>query len=709
MIELFQYPVFQALGWTLLHSLWQGLIIALLLKSVLHFIGKGDAVLRYNLSVSALILMFAVAAFTFSGLYQIPSSDPDNLIPVEIDLIAASSTHTAASGSTLASMIDWSDLNSYLFLGVLIWIAGIVFLLFRITLQFISGKQLVSESKIPTEGDWQSYLDRLASKLPIGRPIKLLISSRIKIPCTLGHFKPVIILPASMLSGFSYQQVELILLHELAHIKRNDYLINIFQSVLETLFFFNPFIRMISKDIRLERENCCDDLVLASHQPIDYSETLTKLGEYNIYQNALAMRSMQNKNQLLTRIKRIMETNRKKSNTLIKSLTLLVLIAGMALISWITPGSDNQEPQNMTANLTMKPIVISGNLPFLMADTNKNRYIIIYDGKDSIELDSDLSAEELKKIFDEVKESMKEAEIDMQEALEDMKSEMMNEEDMNDAREALKEAQEEMKENMMNKEEMNEIMKEAREAFMEAKEEMQLEMMDKEEMNEIMKDAKEVFEDAKEEMKEAMEEFKEEMKDADMKDRLSEIEFDQEKFMKESTKAMKMAEKHMEEAMKNIDFESFEFDMEEIMSQTEIALRIAESHVGELMVSLDADGVFDMDMSQFKEQMESAMMDMEISLMESAAEMQKSEETLNQLETYLGEELIKISTIEDELLKDRLIQDNGEYTFEISKSGMKVNGKKINESLFNKYLELTGNPEKKISIKKKGDNLSISE
>ena len=111
---------------------------------------------------------------------------------------------------------------------------------------------------------WQERLDRLARALRLSRPVALLESCLAEVPVVIGYVRPVILMPVGLLAGLPAGQVESILLHELAHIRRHDYLVNLLQTSVEGLLFYHPAVWWISGVIRAERENCCDDLVVAT-------------------------------------------------------------------------------------------------------------------------------------------------------------------------------------------------------------------------------------------------------------------------------------------------------------------------------------------------------------------------------------------------------------------------------------------------------------
>ncbi len=138
--------------------------------------------------------------------------------------------------------------------------------------------QHLKRSGQPCDQRWSTKLEPLKSKLALRGHVTLLESALVRVPSVIGWLKPVILLPPATLSGLTVPQLEAVLLHELAHIKRRDYLVNLLQSLVETLFFYHPAARWLSKQVRTERENCCDDLVVhVTDDPLTYARALTRL------------------------------------------------------------------------------------------------------------------------------------------------------------------------------------------------------------------------------------------------------------------------------------------------------------------------------------------------------------------------------------------------------------------------------------------------
>ena len=159
-----------------------------------------------------------------------------------------------------------------------VWIAGVLFFHLRGMASWMAARRLRRRGVCAAAESWQARLDRLAARLRLSRPVTLLESCLAEVPVVIGYLRPVILMPVGLLAGLPAGQIESILLHELAHIRRHDYLVNLMQIVVESLVFYHPAVWWISGVMRTERENCCDDLVVATQgDAFGYAAALTAL------------------------------------------------------------------------------------------------------------------------------------------------------------------------------------------------------------------------------------------------------------------------------------------------------------------------------------------------------------------------------------------------------------------------------------------------
>ncbi len=360
----------QALGWTLLHSLWQGLLIAGILFIINLFVKRSDV--RYVLACAALILMLIVPLMTFGLLYKKPDTTSfanQTLltadVPVDVKQINLSTKtnemqtvpqvgqpHGVAPTEPFWD-VDWRErLTHYLPYVVAVWLVGVIFLSLRLLLQWFYAERFKRRHTKLVSAELQQHLRVLALRLLVSRPVQLLESSLVDAPTVIGFLKPVILLPTSALIGLSVQQLESLLAHELAHIRRHDYLVNILQSVLETLLFYHPALWWVSQRIRLEREHCCDDVaVKVTGNPVVYAKALATL-ETLRSQPQLALAASDGK--LVNRVKRILgvrEKERRSFGWLAGGLVLVTVVAMNAFIG--IPEGQAQQQENSEIHLTV--------------------------------------------------------------------------------------------------------------------------------------------------------------------------------------------------------------------------------------------------------------------------------------------------------------------------------------------------------------------
>lgn len=220
-----------------------------------------------------------------------------------------------------------------------LYMIGLLLHAFKLMGGFVHIHNIRRQKSLSQNGLWSAKAAELAKKLKMVKAVSLYFSEHIQIPLTIGHLKPIIIFPIALINNLDTDQVEAILLHELAHIQRNDYLLNILQCIMETILCFNPFVWLISKTIRQEREYCCDDMVIDEEcSNFTYSKALLIIAQQNHQNYALAMASTgANKYPLLNRIKRL---NTMKTPDSLPKFHLLIIVAVAsigALLAWGIP------------------------------------------------------------------------------------------------------------------------------------------------------------------------------------------------------------------------------------------------------------------------------------------------------------------------------------------------------------------------------------
>jgi bla regulator protein BlaR1 len=335
----------RAICWTLVHSLWQGILAAALAGVIIGCTRRLPAVLRYNLLTADGLLFLLAAGSTFY--YEMEqAAGPVKAGPLGATSGAAGASMTVLqpemlSRSTTAGNIMQQTgdyLNAHAGMITLIWLACLSVQLMRLTggLYRLSRIRMHSSLLSPPGEYWNERLQALAHRLGIGRTVTLLQSQWVKAPSAFGFLKPSILVPLGMLSQLPPDQVETILLHELAHIRRGDYGVNLLLHLTEAIFFFNPGIRWIASLIRREREACCDDIVLAGTPDRDsYFEALVTFTQWAVNGQgasgwSYAPQLSGGKTDLLWRIKRMVNQENKKLQVMEKAILSFGL---MALVS----------------------------------------------------------------------------------------------------------------------------------------------------------------------------------------------------------------------------------------------------------------------------------------------------------------------------------------------------------------------------------------
>src|SRR6185503_10098251 len=305
----------------LVHFIWQGAIVAVLYAGVAVMLRKRAANVRYSVACAAMLLMLALPIAT---IFVISQSSKDEFIAKNEALIStsrASETEpeslarvTSISESARDFRAPYQSLSFSLWAKerfttlmpwlVALWFAGVLFLSLRFLGGLVVAQRLKRRRARQSLQQWQEKLSSLRGRLRVSRPVRLCESVLVEVPTVIGWLRPVILVPASALTGLSAEQLEALLAHELAHIKRYDYLINLIQTAVETLLFYHPAVWWLSAQIRQEREHCCDDLAVATcGDVLTYARALAELEQLRSVAPQLAVTA--NGGALINRIQRL--------------------------------------------------------------------------------------------------------------------------------------------------------------------------------------------------------------------------------------------------------------------------------------------------------------------------------------------------------------------------------------------------------------------
>jgi GWxTD domain-containing protein len=278
---LSKQPLIHAFGWTLFNFLWQGAIIALVLKFVLRMLIANSSQLRYMAGCCAMGLMVMFPLATFARL------------AIESTVVSQSSSQSNLEWYEMASLrggspgpvTPWVDRIEERFDNSLpwlltAWLTGTTLFMGRLNIGLIVAWKMKSVSTEAAPIELRSILNDLRSRMGIVRHVGLLNSALVQVPTVIGWLRPAVLIPVGCLAGLSPIQIEAIVAHELAHIRRHDYLVSVFQSLLEAVLFYHPAVWWVSQQMRKEREDCCDDLAVGiSGDRLAYARALSFLEE----------------------------------------------------------------------------------------------------------------------------------------------------------------------------------------------------------------------------------------------------------------------------------------------------------------------------------------------------------------------------------------------------------------------------------------------
>ncbi|RZK10882.1 MAG: M56 family metallopeptidase [Flavobacterium sp.] len=372
----------KAISWTLVHTIWQGFILAFLAGVVILMTKKATSAVRYNLLSGLFIAFIIVAGFTFNYEYQLENTESVTSLNFSIENRETVWKMENGTVSNTLSVLVIDFLNANANTIVLIWFIIFCMKAFSITSNLSHIYKIRNYRNQPVSDYWKERLEALSQAIHLNKSIVLLESQLVKVPSVTGFFKPIILLPIGMLSQLPQDQVEAILLHELAHIRRKDYFVNLIQSFAEIVFFFNPGVLWLSSLIKEERENCCDDIAVSVTKcKAKFVHALVSFQEYNMKSNELIMGFGGKKNHLLNRAKRIIHNDTKSLNTIEKTfLSIAVFSVVMIMLALGNPSADT--PQVETVKQTK--IVTSEEVTTTFDTSTKKKQITTVKKSDTI-------------------------------------------------------------------------------------------------------------------------------------------------------------------------------------------------------------------------------------------------------------------------------------------------------------------------------------
>jgi GWxTD domain-containing protein len=342
-----------ALGMTLLHFIWEGGLVALALAFFLYVVRPVSAQARYCAACLAMLAMLAAFGTTLAHFWPRYYGGPPLMAAFEWTRLQPA-TGGAAPSAPPTDPLKWLTLA---------WTAGVSLFFLRNLGSWLSAQRLRRVGVCSAPEEWQMRLSALAVQIHVSRPIVLLESGLSEVPLVVGWLRPAILLPVGLLTGFPAEQIEFFLIHELAHIRRWDYLVNLLQTAAENVLFYHPAVWWVSATMRAERENCCDDVVAALGKGREFASALISLEQKRgtLMEPALAATG----GRLLARVRRLLGQPEPKRRIAAPALLIGVLTTAIA-IAFAAPQKHSPQPVE-TAPSVPKP-----ELPRLMAQAKQN-------------------------------------------------------------------------------------------------------------------------------------------------------------------------------------------------------------------------------------------------------------------------------------------------------------------------------------------------
>lgn len=286
-------PLVHALGWTLVHFLWQGACIATAYALLRYTLRNRSPATRYHLAMLTLAVMAVMPVVTLVHLLNAapPDIQKQSVVPLSAvtvvlhpELVQYTGPHVTILGVArivMQRLVPWV---------VPLWLLGVMVMSLRVWRGWEQARFLRRTAVFSPLPAWKTAVDRLQNILGIHKAVRLAVSAGITVPSVIGWLKPIILIPPGVLTGLTPLQMELILAHELAHIRRQDYLWNLLQVFVDTLLFYHPAVRWVSHHARMEREQCCDDIVVNMNgDAINYARALTELERLRTPRNAMVL------------------------------------------------------------------------------------------------------------------------------------------------------------------------------------------------------------------------------------------------------------------------------------------------------------------------------------------------------------------------------------------------------------------------------------
>lgn len=343
--------IVRALSWTLLYSLWQGILLSFVAGAIMLLTKKAKPSLRYSLLVISIVLFIVSVFATFINQLDtsalIVESNLVQTLPINRIEFSENLVMNMVQPSAIIQATHFINTNAIWIVSI--WLLVIVIKFIRLSSGLYNIYQLKHTKVSPATDYWNKRIIELCKQLNINKKVVLLQSGIVTTPSVMGYFKPIILFPAALLTALPVHEVEAILIHELGHIRRNDFVVNMLQNIVEVVFFFNPAVKWVSSLIKTERENCCDDIaVTITGSKQDYIKALINFVQFEQNQTQqYATAFSGEKNHLLNRAKRIIYNKNNTLNIMEKKfLSASFVLISICLLAFISVKAQDKKAEN---------------------------------------------------------------------------------------------------------------------------------------------------------------------------------------------------------------------------------------------------------------------------------------------------------------------------------------------------------------------------
>jgi beta-lactamase regulating signal transducer with metallopeptidase domain len=323
-----QSAFLKALGWALVNSFWQFGVLWLIFVLVLSVKKNLSATVKHGLAVTLISTGFV---WSLAGLCIRYFEYSANVATV----------FDTAFGSGFYFFLNHFLEKNLAYLS-LVYLLVVFALFFKFLRYFYFSHKIQTQGLIKVRAQLRMYVEKMAQQMNIKRRVSIWLSQYVDTPVIIGFLRPTILIPVACINQLSVSQMEAVILHELAHIKRNDYLLNLFIAMTEIVYFFNPFSRLLIKALKQERENSCDDWVLQFRfDPIQYASALLSLEKNRVTYLPLSIASTGSgsKTLLLHRVQRILQVRTTETGNNLKFFAYFLSVGLLTLVAFLNPGT----------------------------------------------------------------------------------------------------------------------------------------------------------------------------------------------------------------------------------------------------------------------------------------------------------------------------------------------------------------------------------